>query len=196
MTAKGAATRRRIVERAALLLRERGVVNVSLDDVREATATSKSQLFHYFPDGKSDLLLAVAVHEADQVIEDQQPMLGELTSWAAWEAWRLRVVEKYDAQGDACPLSSLTAQMGRGDPRTRTVIADLYQRWHGMLAEGVRALRDSGEIDPRTDPEQAATAVLTALAGGVAILQVTEDITYLDVALSDALAALRRRCPA
>ncbi|WP_183091661.1 hypothetical protein [Streptomyces radicis] len=57
-------------------------------------------------------------------------------------------------------------------------------------------MRDSGEVDRRTDPDQAATAVLTALAGGVAILRATDDIGYLDVALSDALTTLRTRRPA
>ncbi len=32
----------------------------SLDDVRGATRTSKSQLFHYFPDGKHELVRAIA----------------------------------------------------------------------------------------------------------------------------------------
>ncbi|WP_183091760.1 hypothetical protein [Streptomyces radicis] len=59
-----------------------------------------------------------------------------------------------------------------------------------------RRVRDSGEVDRRTDPDQAATAVLTALAGGVAILRATDDIGYLDVALSDALTTLRTRRPA
>ncbi|MCK9928129.1 TetR/AcrR family transcriptional regulator [Frankia sp. Mgl5] len=33
---------------AAALIRERGMAAATLDDIREATATSKSQLFHYF----------------------------------------------------------------------------------------------------------------------------------------------------
>jgi AcrR family transcriptional regulator len=111
LTAKGAATRERIVAGTAELVRERGAENVGLDDVREATATSKSQLFHYFPDGRAALLRAVAGHEADAVIADQQPYLGELDTPASWQAWRDVVVEKYRAQGDACPLSALTQQL-------------------------------------------------------------------------------------
>ncbi len=88
LTAKGKATRRRIVEGAAEVLREQGVNTVTLDDVMARTRTSKSQLFHYFPDGKDELLLAVAEFEADQVIEDQQPYLGRLDSWEDWRRWR------------------------------------------------------------------------------------------------------------
>ena len=98
LTARGAATRQRIVAAAAALIRERGVADTGLDDIGAATATSKSQLFHYFPGGKTDLLHAVAVHEAEQVIADQQPYLGDLTTWRKWQAWRRLVMQKYDAQ--------------------------------------------------------------------------------------------------
>ncbi|MDP9845674.1 TetR/AcrR family transcriptional regulator [Streptosporangium lutulentum] len=191
LSSKGAATRQRIIEGAAALIRERGVANVSLDDIRAATSTSKSQLFHYFSEGKSDLLLAVAGHEAEQILADQQPMLGDLTTWPKWQAWRRRVIEKYDAQRRRCPLSALTAQLGMGNPATQAIVTDLYDRWHAHLVTGVKALADTGEIDPNTDADQAATALLTAVTGGATLLQATDRITYLEVALTAALDDLR-----
>ncbi|HEY2519938.1 MAG TPA: TetR/AcrR family transcriptional regulator [Streptosporangiaceae bacterium] len=196
LTPKGTATRQRIVAGAAALVRDRGPANVSLDDIRVTTATSKSQLFHYFPDGKSDLLLAVARYEAEQVLDDQQPMLGDLTSWAAWLRWRDRVIEKYRAQGPGCPLSALTSQLGLADPATRTVVTELYARWQAYLADGVRALIAAGEIDPGTDVDDAATAILTTVAGGATLLMATGEIGYLETALGEALGGLRRQAPA
>ena len=71
LTAKGKATRNRIVEGAAVVLRETGVSAATLDDVMARTQTSKSQLFHYFPAGKDELLLAVHLRAAlDQGIGD------------------------------------------------------------------------------------------------------------------------------
>lgn len=69
-------------------LREKSVASATLDDITARTSTSKSQLFHYFPAGKDELLVAVAQFEADQILEDQQPYLGCLDSWEAWERWR------------------------------------------------------------------------------------------------------------
>ncbi|HEX4221636.1 MAG TPA: TetR/AcrR family transcriptional regulator, partial [Pseudonocardiaceae bacterium] len=177
LTAKGAATRARIVEGAAALVREQGVANVGLDDIRAATATSKSQLFHYFPAGKSDLLLAVAQHEADQVLAEQQPQLGDLTTWRKWQAWRRRVIDIYDAQRAGCPLSALTAQLGPGHPEVKTIVVDLTERWRAYLAEGVRALRASGEIDASIDPDQAAAAILAAVTGGATLLIATDQLS-------------------
>jgi AcrR family transcriptional regulator len=192
LTARGAATRQRIVEAAAALIRERGVADTGLDDIGTATATSKSQMFHYFPGGKTDLLHAVAVHEAGQVIADQQPYLGDLTSWRKWQAWRRQVIQKYDAQRDRCPMTALTTHMGKATPATREIVSNLYDTWCQYLAAGVQALKDAGEIDPSTDVDATATAVLAAIQGGVLMMQATDDISYLETALGEALDAMRR----
>jgi AcrR family transcriptional regulator len=176
LTARGAATRQRIVEAAAALIRERGVADTGLDDIGAATATSKSQMFHYFPGGKTDLLHAVAVHEAEQVIADQQPYLGDLTTWRKWQAWRRLVIQKYDAQRDRCPLTALTTHMGKATPVTREIIS-------------------TGEIDASTDVDATATAVLAAIQGGVLMMQATDRISYLETALQEALDAMRRPAP-
>jgi AcrR family transcriptional regulator len=192
LTAKGAATRQRIVEGAAGVIRDHGVASVGLDDVRAVTSTSKSQLFHYFPDGKSDLLLAVAKYEAEQVLAEQQPMLSDLTSWDKWQAWRSRVIEIYDRQRQHCPLTALTAQLGLDDPATRAIITDMYDRWQAYLVTGVQHLKDHGEVDARVDTGQAATAILSAVTGGANMLLATDRLSYLEVALTEALEGLRR----
>jgi AcrR family transcriptional regulator len=192
LTAKGAATRQRIVEGAARLIRERGVSNVGLDDIRATTATSKSQLFHYFADGKADLMLAVARYEAGQVIADQMPQLADLTTWRKWQAWRRRVIQIYDAQRAACPLSALTAQLDNADPTTREIVNGLTDEWVAYLATGVQALKDSREIGPHVDVPKTANAILAAVTGGATLLQSTNRLGYLEDALTEALDAMRR----
>ena len=191
LTRKGLATRQRIVAGAAELFRGRGVAGTSLDDVCEATSTSKSQLFHYFPDGRTQLLTAVAQHEADRVLDDQQPALDQLTSWAAWQAWRDRVVERYRAQGQACPLAVLTSQLGPGSPEHRDVVGGLLRRWQGKIADGIRTMQASGEIRPSVDADRHAAALLAGIQGGVVIMLATGEITHLEVALDQGIGALR-----
>jgi AcrR family transcriptional regulator len=120
LTPKGQATRARIVEGAAEVVRDLGVAMATLDDIRARTGTSKSQLFHYFPGGKDALLLAVAQYEAGRVLEVQQPHLGRLDSWDAWYRWRDTVVERYELQGDFCPGSAVSLRI----PRHRVPDAD------------------------------------------------------------------------
>ncbi|MFD8820320.1 TetR/AcrR family transcriptional regulator, partial [Streptomyces sp. NPDC059627] len=175
LTAKGRATRRRIVEGAAEVLREQGVGSVTLDDVMARTGTSKSQLFHYFPHGKDELLLAVARFEAEQVLEDQQPYLGRLESWEDWERWRDAVIARYEAQGDTCPLGSLFLQVGRSTPGARAIVVELMRRWQESLAAGIRAVRAGTDVDADTR----AAALLAAIQGGVSILLATGDSAHL-----------------
>ncbi|MDH6215380.1 TetR/AcrR family transcriptional regulator [Streptomyces pseudovenezuelae] len=192
LTAKGRATRSRIVEGAAAVLREKGVGSATLDDVMARTRTSKSQLFHYFPAGKDELLVAVAQFEADRVLEDQQPYLGCLDSWEAWGRWRDVVIERYEAQGEQCPLGSLFLQVGRSTPGMRAIVIELTCRWQESLARGIRALQAGGRLPADLDVDTRAAALLAAIQGGVSILLSTGQSTHLRAALDQGIADLRR----
>jgi AcrR family transcriptional regulator len=192
LTAKGRATRNRIIEGAAAVLREKGVSLATLDDVMARTQTSKSQLFHYFPAGKDQLLLAVAQFEADQVLEDQEPYLGCLDSWEAWQHWRDLVVKRYEEQGDQCPLGSLFLHLGRSTPGARAIVAELMRQWQASLAAGIQALQANGHVPAGLDVEQRAAALLAGIQGGVSILQATGQAVHLQAALDQGIGDLRR----
>lgn len=191
LTPKGQATRARIVEGAAAVLREKGVAVATLDDIRERTGTSKSQLFHYFPAGKDALLLAVAQYEADRVLDDQQPYLGFLDSWEAWYRWRDTVVARYESQGDQCPLGSLFLQVGRSTPGARAIVIELMRKWQDSLACGVRAMQQRGRLPASLDAGQTAAALLAGIQGGVSIMLSTGDSTHLRAALDWGIARMR-----
>jgi AcrR family transcriptional regulator len=195
LTPKGQATRGRIVEGAAEVLRELGVAIATLDDIRARTGTSKGQLFHYFPDGKDQLLLAVAQYEADQVLEDQQPHLGHLDTWDAWYRWRDAVVARYEEQGDLCQLGSLFAQIGRSTPGARAIVIELMRKWQESIAAGVRSLRDGGHLPASVDVDETAAALLAGIQGGVGIMLATGESTHLRAALDWGIARLRAADP-
>ncbi|MGC4759289.1 TetR/AcrR family transcriptional regulator [Micromonospora trifolii] len=191
LTRKGEATRSRIVAGAAAEIRERGVDEVRLEDVMAHTGTSKGQLFHYFPDGKEGLLLAVAQHEADQVLIDQEPMLSNLTSWPAWLAWRDRLIERYLEQGVKCPLNGLLGQTGRRAPGAQAIVTGLMSRWQKAITEGIRHMQSTGDIDPDLDADRAAAALLAGIQGGVLLLLSTGKIDHLEAVLDLTIDSLR-----
>ena len=191
LTAKGRATRQRIIAGAAEEIRARGVSVTTLDDVRARTHTSKSQLFHYFPGGKEQLLLAVAEHEARRVLGDQQPHLSSLTSWAAWQRWRDAVVARYRRQGQYCPLAVLMSEIGRTSPAAQAVTAALMRQWHQAIATGVRDMQRQDKILAGIDPDRAAAALLAGIQGGVGIMVATGDLGYLEAALDVGIESLR-----
>jgi AcrR family transcriptional regulator len=181
LTRKGLASKQRIIEGAAAHLRSDSPGRVTLDELRAATASSKSQLFHYFPGGKVELLLAVARHEADRVLADQQPHLQALTTWPAWDAWRRSVIARYASQGPHCPLSSLMNQVGNV-PGAAQVAATLLEQWQGHVRRGIVWMQADGLIDPGIDPERASAAVIAGIQGGVAVLRSTGSTAHLEAA--------------
>jgi AcrR family transcriptional regulator len=191
LTAKGAATRDRIVAGAAAEMREHGVVETTLDDVRARTSTSKSQLFHYFPGGREDLLLAVASYEAEQVIDHQQPLLGHLTTWPAWLAWRDHIIRHYEEQGQSCPLNALTSLIGRTTPAAQEVVSAMMERWQAEIRRGVETMQAAGEIDPALVADDLAAALVAAVQGGVGMMMSTGRTRHLEAAVDLVIERLR-----
>ncbi|MCV7343929.1 TetR/AcrR family transcriptional regulator [Mycolicibacterium rhodesiae] len=191
LTPKGRATRQRIIEGAAAEIRARGVALTTLEDVMARTRTSKSQLFHYFPGGKEQLLLAVAALESQMVLDDQQPHLGALTSWAAWHRWRDSVVDRYRKQGQNCPIAVLMSEIGRTTPGAEAVTAELIVAWSGAIAAGIRSMQEQGKVADSVNAERAAAALLAGIQGGVGIMLATGDLSYLEAALDQGIDWLR-----
>ncbi|WP_191299031.1 TetR/AcrR family transcriptional regulator [Lentzea cavernae] len=190
LTTKGRATRQRIIEGAAAYLRADEPAGVTLDDIRAITGTSKSQIFHYFPDGKEELFLAVARHEADRVLDDQQPHLGALTSWPAWERWRDSVVARYRAQGRHCPLGALMAQVG-STPGAREVTSALLNQWQAHIRKGICDMQAAGLIRAGLDADRVAAAFIAGIQGGVLVLMSTGSVTHLEAAVDTLVDHLR-----
>ena len=190
LTVKGRATRQRIIEGAAAHLRSDETAGVTLDDIRAITGTSKGQIFHYFPGGKEELFLAVAQFEADRVLDDQQPHLGALTSWAAWQRWRDAVVARYRAQGRSCPLGVLMGELGN-TPGAQEVISTLLRQWESELHRGIVEMQGAGLVRQELDPSRLSAALIAGIQGGVQVLRSTGSVAYLEAVLDTLLDHLR-----
>lgn len=188
LTARGAATRSRIIDAAADLVRARGLANTSLDDVLLASKASKSQLYHYFAD-RDDLILAVVQHQITLVLTGNEPLLGALDSLAGLRHWRdelVRQAEDVDCAG-GCPLGSLVGELGEL-PRSRAAIASGFEQWAGHFSRGFTRMKDRGELVATADPKALAGAMLAALQGGLLLSQVQRSSAPLRIALDMAVA--------
>jgi AcrR family transcriptional regulator len=192
LTPKGVATRARIVEAAADLVLARGAGGTSLDDIRAETATSKSQLFHYFPGGKSELVAAIAALQSERVLAAQRPYLDTLDTWAAWEGWRAAVLAHYCSQAHwGCPIGALAAGLASGDPARAADLAAYLDRWRGYLEAGLTRMHAAGLLRRDADPRTLALATFAALHGGLLLTQTMQSGEPLAAALDGALTALR-----
>ena len=135
--------RARIIDAMADLLLVRGVHGTTLDDIRSVTGASRSQLFQYFPDGKDELIRAVAARQVERVLPGQVE-LRRLDGMPALQRWRDAIIaaqRALDCVG-GCPLGSLASEIGEHDEPTRELLAVAFnavdpgtERWAGQPAD-------------------------------------------------------------
>ena len=191
-TAKGMATRTRILSAASELVFAHGVARTAMEDVQRLAGVSPSQMYHYFTD-KNDLIRAVIVHQTDGILDAQRPVLDELDSFAALERWRDQLIDLQDKRHCAggCPIGSIAAEIADDDPHARADLASSFERWEAPIRGGLARMRTQGDLRPDVDTDALALALLVALQGGLLLTQVRRNTTPLRIGLDTVLAQIR-----
>lgn len=190
ITARGEATRARLVSAAADLMYVRGVNAVTLDDVRAATGASKSQLYKHFPTGKPELVRAVVALRAEQILVREEERLARLKSMNGLRRWRNSLVQAAALQGGAhgCALGNLAVELSDQDEQARVSLSEHFAAWERLMAKGFQRMRDNGILNASADPDELATGLMAALQGGYLLAQVDHDVAPMASALDMALA--------
>ncbi|MGW6258837.1 TetR/AcrR family transcriptional regulator [Streptomyces sp. NPDC055085] len=191
-TAKGRATRSRIISAAAELVFANGVARTGMEDVQRQAGVSASQMYHYFTD-KDDLIRAVIAHQADGILAAQQPVLDELDSFAALDRWRDLLIDLQEQRNcvGGCPIGSIAAELADNDPRARADLVHSFERWEAPIRAGLARMRARGDLRTDTDTDDLALALLAALQGGLLLTQTRRDTAPLRTALNAVLAHVR-----
>jgi AcrR family transcriptional regulator len=178
-----------MIAAAADLMYVRGVNAVTLDDVRAATGTSKSQLYKHFPAGKAELARAVVALRAEQVLVREEQRLARLKSISGLRRWRDALVQAAALQGGAygCALGNLVVELSDQDEEARTSLSTHFAAWEGLLAAGFRRMQDDGTLTAAADPDALATGLMAALQGGYLLAQANHDAAQMGTALDMAL---------
>jgi TetR/AcrR family transcriptional regulator, transcriptional repressor for nem operon len=184
LTAKGRATRERIVVKASELMLQRGVARTTIEDIQEAAAISTSQMYHYFAD-KNDLVAAVIDFQTDNVLGVQHLGLDRIECIKDLYRWRDIMVELVSGLGCAggCPIGSMANELSEWDPVARARLARSFAQWENMLHDGLVAIAARGEIPDGTDVNRIALAMLAGVQGGLLLSQVRRDTGPLEAAV-------------
>ena len=194
-TARGAVTRARIVEAAADLVYRRGASGTSLEDIMAASATSKSQVYHYFAD-KDGLMRAVIELQTRRVTGDHAARLKAVDSLEGLRRWAAGVIAMNKAASavGGCPLGSLASELADRSESAREMLALAFARWESHLASALRTMRERGELKREARPEDLATTMIAALEGGLLLAQTTRRTRPLELALDMAIEHVARSC--
>jgi TetR/AcrR family transcriptional repressor of nem operon len=160
--------------------------------VQAAAGVSASQTYYYFGD-KDGLVRAVIDHQCESELGVQKPLLANLDSVEALQAWRDVIVSIHrdgrNQQG--CPIGSLSNELSRSTPQARADLLAGFNRWEQSLRDGLYAMRERGELPDRIDPERFALALLAAVQGGLVLTQARRDIVALEAALDTVIDCIR-----
>lgn len=190
-SAKGRATRRRILISAAEVMAQNGAAATTLDDVCAGADVSRGQLYHYFGN-KADLVREVVGVTAEAVVGFHGDHLDRLDSIAGIAAWFDELVstqEHRHAQG-GCPIGSLIGQLAERDEEARLILTAAIDKWEHQLFDALLRMRAHGELAPNTDAAALATTTMASIQGGLILTQVRRDPTQLRTALNGAMTTL------
>ena len=168
LTAKGRATRERIVKAAAEVILTDGLSSLSMVNVRKAATVSGSQLAHYFGD-KQALMRAVISRQMQVVLNfHRQPRLGGLRSFDDFERWidlNMRYLRQIGYEGTPT-FHALAGQLVKSDAATRETLAAGYWEWVELLEEAIQAMKDQNVLVADADPRELAIVIVAAHQGG------------------------------
>lgn len=192
LTARGAATRSRIVETAADLMRVRGIGGTTLDDVVAASKVSKSQLYRHFED-KPALVRAVIELVGDQTIARHRRHLENVRSLAGLRRWRDAVLERNALQHGryGCALGSLANEFSDQDEAARQKLDELFTTWQELFRVVIRRFQETGLVPKNADVDQLATGFVAAVQGGYLLAQTSRDVAPMAAAIDMAISHLR-----
>lgn len=188
LTAKGSATRDRIVAVAGELIYRGGIGGATNPAVRSAAGISGSQLSHYFPE-KESLVRAVIAWRAEQVagLSRVSPS-GGLDSLAALRRWADSWTQREEAWQGGCRFGALASEVLKSDLDLKDDVAAGFARWKAIFRDGLTAMRAQGELRADADPGRLASVLLAAFQGGMLLAQAEHSVAPLSAALDGAVA--------
>lgn len=169
--------RQDIVAALAEVFREHGYERATLALISKATGLGKGSLYHFFPGGKDEMMVAVLT-DIDQWFEEN--VFAQLRSRedpadtisAMFEA----VIDYFRSGRRVCLVGALAL----GQPRDRfaAAINDYFARWIEALEHGLRCQRHVGE-DARIRAEE----VVLGIQGAIVLSRAIDDPTVFERAM-------------
>ncbi len=182
MGRKPGQTRQRMVLAAVELLRERGASAVTVDAVLARSGAPRGSVYHHFPGGRDELILAAVRHAADYItsridrtVESGDPVQA-LDGFVRF--WRKTLRDTDYLAG--CPVVAVAVDAHQDPPEAAAVAREVFGRWQDKLAG---LLVNRGFSPARA--ARVASLMVAAIEGAVILCRAHRDDTPLDDVLSE-----------
>jgi TetR/AcrR family transcriptional repressor of lmrAB and yxaGH operons len=178
-------SRQKMIERTAVLLARKGLQGTSFTEILEASGAPRGSLYHHFPGGKEELVLAAIGLAGDRALGLLDQLSGAPADKVAatfLSMWR-SVLERSDF-GAGCAVAAVTVAADSPDLVQRA--SQIFRDWRAKLAE----LLVQGGIVPDRAPGLAAT-LISASEGAVILARAEHSFVPFDLVAGEELLRIR-----
>jgi TetR/AcrR family transcriptional repressor of lmrAB and yxaGH operons len=177
--------RRQMIERTAVLLAKKGLQGASFSEVLEASGAPRGSLYHHFPGGKNELIMAavdVAGAYALAVLDRLEGRPAVEVAEAFVALWRSVLAASNFSAG--CAVAAVT--VAANAPTLLEKAAGVFRHWRTRLGE----LLAAGGVDPQRAGALAAT-LISACEGAVILARAERSFEPFDLVAAEQIAAIR-----
>jgi TetR/AcrR family transcriptional regulator, lmrAB and yxaGH operons repressor len=131
-------TKSLIINIATTLFQQKGYRGVGLNEIINACGISKGALYHHFPEGKEELLIACLQSLDDAITEDIAVIFGRYpTTLEATKAMIAKLIANFETDGTITgyTFSSIVSEMATLSDPVRMACAGLYQRMQDIYLD-------------------------------------------------------------
>lgn len=183
---KSAATRHHILQQSAIIFNRQGFAGASMADLMKATGLKKGGIYNHF---KSKDELALTAFEQvftqmgaryRQALRSHRHAVDRLQ--AMLQTFPFREYEQSDDPllRGGCPLLNLAIESDDTHPALRAKVAAALGEWQSLIKSVVQKGIERQEVRSEIQPEQVATVVIATLEGGVMLVKLYDDVTFLE----------------
>ncbi len=171
MAARGE-TRRKMLDAALEVMRERGAAGVTLDEVLARSGAPRGSVYHHFPGGRGQLIDETLTYagETFTAMLERAARNGSDAVLTRLVVFWTRVLEDSDFRA-ACPIVPTAGDAGAG--------ADLAHKAALILDEWRRTIAAVFEAEGRTDADALAATVLSSISGAVSMCRAMRSVDPL-----------------
>jgi TetR/AcrR family transcriptional regulator, lmrAB and yxaGH operons repressor len=178
--------RQRMIERTVVLLAKKGLQGASFSQVLEESGAPRGSLYHHFPGGKDELVLAAidaAAQYALAAIEQQAGKPAAVVAEAFIDLWR-QVLAKSDF-GAGCAIAAVT--VAAETPALRDRVGEAFRHWRVRLGE----LLELGGV-AKGGGSALAASLISACEGAVILSRGERSMDVFELVAAQQLAAVKQ----
>jgi len=177
--------RQRMIDHALVLLARKGPQGASFNDILQASGAPRGSLYHHFPGGKEELLLATmdaAGRRAEALLGPVRGQPADTAAEAFIALWRAVLTRSGFEAGCAVLAVTVTSD----SPELRDHAGRIFRTWRALLA----SILNEGGVPPERADGLAAT-LIAACEGAVALSRAEGSLAPFELTAAEQLRAVR-----